>query len=174
MYAPFKLKFVADRWFDFVRGTSAKCRGFKFGVVLKHGPVWVAGWFLCPRKWNWTKYLVAICGTVICLSYVKGAAGMAAIQVMRALHTPLHDVTFGSGCRLSMHTCYRSKPNNCLKNGWRKWWNYHKLRMSVNTSCPLPNIHTTIRTKKKRKRMTKKKKLLFFPFSVEGLPTGES
>lgn len=36
--------------------------------------------------------------------YVVWAAGIAAIQVIRALHTPLQDVTFGSGSRLRMQT----------------------------------------------------------------------
>ena len=31
------------------------------------------------------------------------------MQVIRALHTPLQDVTFGSGCRLKMQTYNKSK-----------------------------------------------------------------
>lgn len=37
--------------------------------------------------------------------YLVGVEGIAAMQVMRALHTPLQDVTLGSGCKLNMQTC---------------------------------------------------------------------
>lgn len=43
-----------------------------------------------------------------CVVYVVGEAGIAAIHVIRALHTPLQDVTFGSGCKLRMQT-YKNK-----------------------------------------------------------------
>ena len=37
--------------------------------------------------------------------YPAELAGMEAMHKMRALQTPLHDVTLGSGTRLSTHTC---------------------------------------------------------------------
>ena len=39
------------------------------------------------------------------MSYRGQAEGTAAMQVMRALQTPLQDVTFGSGCKLRIQTC---------------------------------------------------------------------
>jgi len=37
-------------------------------------------------------------------TYIAVLAGTAAMHVMRALQTPLQDATFGSGCKLRMHT----------------------------------------------------------------------
>ena len=60
---------------------------------------------LKDTKWYWQSFKIRFL-TQFKVTYiaVQLLAGTAAMHVMRALHTPLQDATFGSGCKLRMHT----------------------------------------------------------------------
>ena len=72
---------------------------------------------------------------------MEGADGTAAMQVMRALHTPLQEATLGSGCKLRMHTCLgaenpKMKKRTCVTDVFRENTCTHLTDVSVAVTHP--------------------------------------